>query len=634
MSVKKWSVVVGIVVILSMVLSACATPTPQTVEKVVTQIVTQKEEVKVIQTQVVEKEKAVPQTVVVQATAVPAAVRKVVRMNLGTYPDIIDPQKSSFVNEIAHLKMMYEGLTRLNEKLETVPAAAEKWEFNKDASELTFSLKKGLKYSDGSPLNAARFKYSIMRNINPETAGEYAQITDEIKGASAWRGFTDDPKKSKEDNAKAKDAAKAVVDTEGITIFKSDGKTACDAKDTYKDADCTVLKLKFAYPDDFATKELAGKPRPAPYFPTVMSLWVTYPAKEENIASGDIWWTSSKYQIGNGPYILKSIEPYVKAVFTPNANYAGDKPKTDFEYSYINDSAVAFEAYKNNEFDIVPLAAEDLKAVQADAALKDQAKIFPGSCTFAVMYHQLKEPFTDPKVRQAFTQSFDREAWVKDVQQGLGAPTLTWIPPGFPGYDANEKSWPFDPAAAKKALAESKYGSVDKLPPIKLTFSDTPRNRTRNEWLAQNWKKNLGVDLKLDPLDPTTYTAMTKDIKTAPQTFILGWCADYPDPQNWLSVYWKTGAFGERIGYSNKDFDALVDQADAATDPKSRADLYAKAQTLLIAGVPVTMAWNNVNSYLVKPWVTGIKTTPQDSDWPGAEVPWTVDIDTTKLPKK
>ena len=229
------------------------------------------------------------------------------------------------------------------------------------------------------------------------------------------------PKKSKEENAKAKAAAKAVVDTEGITVFKSDGKTACDAKDTYKDADCTVLKLKFAYPEDYDVKESAGKPKPAPYFPTVMSLWVTYPAKEENIASGDIWWTSSKYQIGNGPFILKSIEPYVKAVFTPNANYAGDKAKLDLEYSYISDGAVAFEAYKNNEFDVIAFGAEDWKTIQADVALKEQAKVYPGSCTFAVMFHQLKEPFTDPKVRQAFAQSYDREAWVKDVLQGLGA---------------------------------------------------------------------------------------------------------------------------------------------------------------------------------------------------------------------
>jgi oligopeptide transport system substrate-binding protein len=637
MSVKKWSVAFGIVVILSMVLSACAAPAPQVVEKVVTQIVTQEKIVEKPVEKIVEKpvEKIVEKEKIVVATAVPVAARKVLRVNTGAYPDVIDPQKSSFVSEIGHLAMIYEGLTKLNEKLETVPGAAEKWTFNADASELTFNLKPGLKYSDGTPLNAARFKYSIMRNINPETAGEYAQITDEIKGAPEWRSFADDPKKSKEENAAALAAVKKVVDTEGITIFKSDGKTPCDAKDTYKDADCTVLKLKFAYPDDFATKELAGKPRPAPYFPTVMSLWVTYPAKEENIAAGkEIWWTSSKYQIGNGPFVLKSIEPYVKAVFTPNANYAGDKAKVDLEYSYITDGAVAFEAYKNNEFDVIGFSAEDWKNIQADAALKEQAKVYPGSCTYALMFHQLKEPFTDPKVRQAFAQSYDREAWVKDVLAGLGAPTLTWIPPGYPGYDKDEKRWPFNVEEAKKALAESKYGSVDKLPPIKLTFSDTPRNRTRNEWLAQNWKKNLGVDLKLDPVDPTTYTALTKDIKTAPQMYILGWCADYPDPQNWLSVYWKTGAFGERIGYSNKDLDKLMDQADANPVPADRAAQYAKAQKDLIGGMPVAMAWNNVNTYLVKPWVTGYKTYPQEHLFSGSVAPWTIDIDTAKLPAK
>jgi oligopeptide transport system substrate-binding protein len=114
--------------------------------------------------------------------------------------------------------------------------------------------------------------------------------------------------------------------------------------------------------------------------------------------------------------------------------------------------------------------------------------------------------------------------------------------------------------------------------------------------------------------------------------YILGWCADYPDPQNWLSVYWKTGGFGERIKYSNKDFDALVNQADTSTDPKARAELYQKAQDLLVAGAPVAFMWNNVNTYLVKPWVTGLKTTPQDSGWAGIQSPLTIDIDTAQLP--
>ncbi len=533
MSLKKMSVVLGVLLIASMVLTACPAPAPQVVEKVVTQVVEQK--VEVIQTQIVEKtvEKTVEKVVV--ATAEPVAAPKKLRINLSGYPDIIDPQKSSFVNEIAHLKLMYEGLTKLDKDLKTVPGAAEKWEYNADATELTFTLQPDLKYSDGSLLNAARYAYSIKRNINPETAGEYAQITDEIKGAPEWRGCGDD--------AAVCEAAMKALDA-SIVPLRADGQP-CDAEKPYEDAACNTLKLTFS--------------KPAPYFHTVMSLWVTYPAKEENITTGgENWWNSSKFQIGNGPFVLKSLEPFVRGYFTPNANYWGDKAKTDIEYSYITDTAVAFEAYKNNEFDIIGAAAEDLAVIQADATLSKELLTYPGSCTFAVMFHQLKEPFTDQKVREAFAMAYDREAWVQDVLKGLGSPALTWIPPGFPGYDATEKRWGYDPEAAKKALAESSYGSVDKLPPITLTFSDTPRNRTRYEWLAAKWKEVLGVRLKLDPVEPTTYTSLTKDIKTAPQTFILGWCADYPDPQNWLSVYWKTGGFGERIGYSNAEFDKLV----------------------------------------------------------------------------
>jgi len=609
MSNKKWTAWLGLVVIAVLVLSACQ-PKTVIVEKTVleTKVVEVEKEVtkivagtpvveKVVETKVVEK--------VVTATPEPVAKPKVLRINLGTYPDIIDPQKSSFVNEIAHLKLIYEGLTTLNEKLETVPGAAEKWEYNTDATELTFTLREGLKYSDGTLLNAKRFEYSILRNINPETAGEYAAITDEILGAEQWRYAETDEKK----------AAGEELTRQSVQALDMKGNPCTD----YEQADCRVLKIKLS--------------RPAPYFHTVMSLWVTFPAKEELIAEGgENWWNSSKFQIGNGPYVLKSLEPFVRGYFVPNQNYWGGVGKVDIEYSYITDSAVAFQAYKNNEFDIIGLAAEDLATVKADPQLSKEAYIYPGSCTFAVMFHQEKEPFTDPKVREAFAMALDRETWVQDVLKGLGSPTLTWIPKGFPGYQEGETRWGFDPEAAKKALAESTYGSADKLPKITATFGDTPRNRIRWEWLVAKWKDVLGVTIELNPVEPTTFTALTKDKATAPQMYILGWCADYPDPQNWLSVYWKTGGFGQRIGYSNPEFDALVTEADTTVDPVKRAELYQKAQDLLVAGAPVAFMWNNVNSYLIKPWVMNVKITPQDSGWAGIIDPISIDIDMSKLP--
>ena len=561
-----------------------------------------------------------PQIVVVTATPgpeQPVEKEAVLRVNTGAYPDIIDPQKSSFVGEIAHLNKVYMGLTTLNEKLETVPGAAESFKFNDDATQLVFTLKPDLVYSDGSVLNAKRFEYSFQRNIDPATAGEYASITDEIMGAPEWRGA---------------DTAAADYDPEtfkaalGVKASHADGTDCAD----YEDTACNTLTLTFS--------------KPAPYFATIAGIWVGYPAKQENIEEGgDIWWTSSKYQIGNGPFIWQSVEPFVKSVFVPNPNYVGAGiPTYRLEFSYIIDSAVAFEAYKNNELDVVPSAAEDLAVIDADADLKAQHVTYAGSCTFRIgfnlhdTFNGGPNPFTDKKVREAFALAFDAEGWSRDVQAGLASPTWTWIPPGYPGYDATSPL-KYDPEAAKAALAAAsdEFNSADKLNALglKLTFGDSPRNRARNEWVAATYKANLGVDLALDPVDPTTATALTKDPTTYPLMALGGWCADYPDPQNWLSVFWRSDStFANRPGYNNPDFDALVNQADVEIDPAKRADLYKQAQQLMLSDIPGAFGYNTLNHYLVKPWVKGYQTTPQDGEYPGDVVPWTITIDTSMVP--
>lgn len=596
---RKLFALMSLLVLASMVLAACggAAPTAAPAEPA---------------------EPSEPQVIVVTATPGPEEpVEKpaVLRVNTGAYPDVIDPQKSSFVNEIGHLNKIYMGLTTLNEKLETVPGSAESWEFNEDATQLVFTLKPGLVYSDGSVLNAKRFEYSFQRNIDPATAGEYASITDEIAGAPEWR---------------AADTAAADYDPEtfkaalGVKASRADGTDCAD----YEDAECNTLTLTFS--------------KPAPYFATIAGIWVGYPAKQENIEEGgDIWWTSSKYQVGNGPFIWQSVEPFVKSVFVPNPNFAGAGiPTYSLEYSYIVDSAVAFEAYKNNELDIIPSAAEDLPVIDADADLTAQHVTYAGSCTIQVKFslhptwNGIENPFTDINVRKAFTFAFDAEGWARDVDGSLSSATWTWIPPGYPGYDENTPL-KFDVDAAKAALAESRYAGPDALNALnlKLTFGDSPRNRQRSEWLAANYKQNLGVDIALDPVDATTFTALQKDPNTYPLLFRGGWCADYPDPQNWLSVYWKSSAeFAQRQGYSNPEFDALVDEADASTDNAKRLELYGQAQQILLNDYTGAFGYNSLNHYLVKPWVKGYLTTPQDNAFPGDQTPWTLSVDTSMIP--
>jgi oligopeptide transport system substrate-binding protein len=136
-------------------------------------------------------------------------------------------------------------------------------------------------------------------------------------------------------------------------------------------------------------------------------------------------------------------------------------------------------------------------------------------------------------------------------------------------------------------------------------------------------------------VDATVLTALTKDPKTNPQIARQGWIQDYPHPQNWLSVYWKTGAFAARYGYSNKELDALMAKADATVDFAEAVKLYSQAEDILLSDVPGAPMNHAENIYLIKPYLKGLKESPSSSDaeWAGEWGPvWTYDVDLSQVP--
>ncbi len=514
-----------------------------------------------------------------------APAQNIVRINLGTYPDNLDPQQASFVNEIAHLFLIYQPLVQIGPDLKPAPGAAESWTVSDDGLTYTFKLRDA-KYSDGQPVTAKNFEYAWKRAADPNVGGEYAAQTYLIEGAEAYNSA--DVKKVSEADLKAlrdKMAVKAV-----------DDKT---------------LQIKLA--------------KPAAYFPYTASLWIGYPVREDVLTKcGESWWTKAECHVGNGPYKLATLQEKQVGRFVPNPNWTGPKVENDgIEYRYINDSKVAYEAYKNGELDIVPLAAEDLASTQADPVLSKEIQRYPGNCTFALQFNMTKDPFKSADARTAAGQAFDRDTYVKQILQGIGTPTTSWLSPDTPGYQkdagANLK---FDPAKAKDSW--QKAGNP---PEMKLTYSSSPRNKTRFEFIADQFQKNLGTKVTLDPVEATTYTALTKDVSTSPPIFVLGWCFDYPDPQNWLSVVFRSDTgFAKRVGWNNPDFDKLVDQADAEKDPAKRMQLYNQAENLLLTQAAITPLWGNQNSYLVRSYVQTGKQTSMDADFPGHVEPWKLAI--------
>ncbi|MBS1966864.1 MAG: peptide ABC transporter substrate-binding protein [Chloroflexi bacterium SZAS-1] len=517
-----------------------------------------------------------------EATSAPATGGNILRIADATWPDSLDPQKSSFANEIAILQQNYEGLTRYDKDLKTVPAAAEKWAYNADATEVTFTLRDGLKYSDGSPLTAQDFVNAVYRVLDPHSPGDYQTLLFMIKGAEDIIN-TEVPT----DEAKLPDLRKAL----GITA-----------------------------PDDKTVKFELNQP--TPYFHTLVGTWVMYPAKQDLIdKGGETWYEDVANQVGNGPWQITTIDKSANLIeFKANENYWAGRPKLDgLQVKYIDDLTVALQAYKNGEVDIMTPDPNDVPTIKSDATLGKEYHEYPGACMNAISFNLNKPPFNNQKVREAFAYGFDRAGYARDALKDTEIPSLTWIPQGYPGYDKNETRFGYDPAKAKQLLAEAGFANGAGLPELKWSYnSNNPANQARIEYIAQMYQKGLGITITPEPVEGTTLTNLRKSNETYPQITTSGWCADYPDQQNWLSVYWQSSTnFAKNTGYKNAEVDKLLGQADIETDPAKRADLYDQAQKLVVGDVGQIMRGVSKNTYLVKPYVQGLDFTPQDSDWSG-----------------
>jgi oligopeptide transport system substrate-binding protein len=513
---------------------------------------------------------------------------KVLRIHEPVYPDVVDPQKSSFVNEIDILALAYEGLTRLDTSQNTVPGAAESWEYNDDATQITFHLREGLKYSGGSSLTAENFRYALERTCDPVTAGEYQSILFEIKGCAEFAGLALDEQGNAQDyTPEEHEAARAAL-----------GVRALDDR---------TLQIDMT--------------NPAPYYHTIAYMWVFYPVKKEIVEKDpDNWWKTAENHIGNGPFTITGIDEDQRWTFAANDNYWQGRPKLDgIEYRYVEDAAVALEAYRAGDLDIVQLEPPQIPEVKANPELSKAFVSYPNASTYNLTMNLALEPFNDPKVRQAFSYAFDRETYCAEVREGDCVPTLSWIPPGTPGAIETDK-FAFDPEAAKQALAESTYGGPEDLPEIHAYYNSERSGATeRAEWMAGQYRDILGVDLILEPTDGTTLTALTKDNKTHPQLVIIGgWSQDYPDPQNWLSVYWTCDAtFAKRVAYCNEEFDRLTKLGDTTVDQAERIKYYEQAGQILVDDQPGPFLINLLGVFVVNPAVTGYTPTPGESEWPG-----------------
>ncbi len=510
------------------------------------------------------------------------AAKQEFRANLISEPATIDPNRSAFAQEITVVKSLFTGLLGFNQDLSVRALAAEavpsvgNGGISADGLTYTFKLRKEVTWSDGQPVKAKDYVYSIKRMLNPDLAADYASFYYSIVGAEDYNSAT-----------KADAATKAsLADKVGVR-----------AVDDY------TLEVKLRAPE--------------PTFTPKMALWPVYPVRQDIIEKFGDKWIEAGNLVGNGPFVLKEWVHQDHITLEANPKYWGKKPGLQtIVLKLLADENAALLAYKNGEMDLVAVPAGNEKAILADPVLSKDVLRFSELTVFAFQYNVTQPPFDNKLVRQAIATALDRDAFVDKVRNGVGKPALSWIPPGMPGYDANLGSqYKLDAAKAKKLLADAGYPNGTGLPTVTFSYSDTTGNRTIAQFLQGQMKDNLGIDIKLDPQESKAFRQFLTGNKH--QWALLGWGADYPDPENFLPGLFGTGAGNNHTLYSNPEFDKLSRQATTELDEAKRLQLWAQAHKMVIDDAAIATIYYRERFWLKKATVLGLKTTSMDGGTPG-----------------
>ena len=470
---------------------------------------------------------------------------------------------------------IYAGLFKQNARLQPVPDLASAVTVSADGLTYTFTMRAGAQFADGAPVTAGDAAWSLTRMLAPQMSnGGAIGYFSMIAGSTAYN------------NGKAKSVT---------------GIAALDARH---------LRITLAY--------RAG------YFPSVLTMmFAGILEKNFVLRYGNAYNTKfTEHAMGAGPFMLKTWTHNQSVVLVPNPHYYGAKPKLrEIDIPFIASPDTAFNAYQTSSIDIMGINHFPSDRISSVSGHPD----FHGGAKLELDYLTLNEkraPFNNVKVRLAFSQAVNRALLAKS-SPGTVSPTDRILPPGLPGYDKSLRVPGFDPAQARADLAAAGYPGGKGLPKVTYTYSATGVDEDRRARLLQAmWKQYLGVDVALNSMELSAY----ENVLNA-RTFQIGLIqsgADYPDPQDFLSLSLTTGAAGNNNGYSNKTVDKLLATADSLTGNSARRyGLYEQAEKIALDEAALIPMANEQNTVQVKPYVHNFVVTPLPGlvpDWSAVSV--------------
>ncbi|HAP67182.1 MAG TPA: oligopeptide-binding protein oppA [Nitrospinae bacterium] len=474
------------------------------------------------------------------------------RMSISTEPPTLDWSLATDGVSFNVIASIMEGLTEFDEKLNPKPAIASKWDVSGDGKIYTFYLRKDVFWTDGKPVTAYDFEYSWKRLLNPQTAAEYAYFLYDILNAYEYN------------SGKIKDP-----ELVGIKAI-SPG----------------VLEVRLK--------------KPIVYFPSITTFMVTFPQRKDIIEKYGDRWTEPENIITNGPFKLTKWRHEYQLILKANEKYYNGKPKVNtIKLFVVNERNTALTLYETGDLDMVSLPPEAIPSYRE----KSEYKNIPLLRGYYYGFNVHKKPFDDGRIRRGFAMAINKEELPR-ILNGGEIPTDSWISKDMLAHNP-KIGVKFNPEEAKRILSNAGFPNGKGLPPITLIFNTDPVNSLIAENVQFQWKRNLNVEVKLDNQE---WKVFLKRLKTdTPAVFRLGWGADYPDPDNFMTLF-TTDSGNNNTGWSNKRYDELINMARGEGDREKRINMYDEAQRILleedIAIIPLFFTAQNV---LIKPYVKGLR---------------------------
>ncbi|MGG1661275.1 peptide ABC transporter substrate-binding protein [Brevibacillus sp. NRS-1366] len=475
----------------------------------------------------------------------------------GGEPPTADPGLASDGTSFDVITACFEGLTRYGPDGKIANAAAESYSVSPDLLTYTFKLKKDMHWNNGEPVTAHDFEYAWKRNLDPETGAEYAYMLFFIKGAEEFN------------------TGKATRDQVGV-----------------KAVDDLTLEVRLN--------------SPAPFFYELTAFPTLFPLHQKTVEANPNWASSPENYVGNGPFKMELWEHKNKLVLVKNEKYHDkDAVKLDkIVSSMITDTNTAQALFESGDLDWGGYPAYTLPA-DVIPGLQEEGKlvISPYPNTVAVTFNTTKPPFTNKKIRQAFSYAIQRQPLVDGIVQTEVPAAYAWVPPSmeFSGNDYFKE----DPVKAKELLAEGliELGLTD-LPEMNYTYgSGDDRQKKLAVALQDQWKRNLGVDVNISGLEEKVFL-QNKRSKNY-QFAYRNWSADFNDPINFLEMFKDKTVGTNDAAWENARYRELIVQSYLEMDPAKRKAIMLEAESILMEEMPIAPIYYGAWPYIQNDKVKG-----------------------------